>query len=108
MSYQGDNRRQTDRTHVHDHLLVADIKSMDEQTTTQGMIVNSSANGVQISLPAEITANSKVEIALTNQAENSVWKSKKYMGKVCWCQPDGSVDGLFNAGIQFVELLSVM
>lgn len=107
MNYRGENRRQHERRAVNDALMISVIKLLPSGTTIQAMIVNSSAHGIQISLAREIAVHDKVEIAINNQLENSLWRKKCYAGRVCWCMPDDHIEDLFNAGILFLELQSV-
>ncbi len=104
MTYPAKNRRQHERFTVRENLLVANIKLVGTGNPRQAMIVNSSINGVQVSISYELRSGDEIEITLINQDEKSLWKSKQFLGRVCWCTPDSQVDTVFNAGIQFMEL----
>jgi hypothetical protein len=81
--FLSERERTTNRkTRLH-HLKGAERRTTDGQPVIQRMIAHANANGVQISLPAGIAAHARIEFLLSNQAENSAWKSKKFLGRVC-------------------------
>ena len=68
------------------------------------MVVDSSSNGVLVSLPKDIPPKTKAEISITNQTEDGPFESREYIGKVCWSKPDEFLANTYNIGIEFLDL----
>jgi hypothetical protein len=98
-----EDKRRHQRMLVEEVLRSAVITPVDDEKEIWGMIINRSDYGVQVSIPIELAAGSKVEIATNLRDEDGTWEQQQYIGRVCWCNPDPLLEEACNVGIEFLD-----
>jgi hypothetical protein len=98
-----EEKRRYQRTLVEEVLRSAVIKPVNDKGEIWGMIINRSDHGVQVSIPIELAAGSKVEITTSLRDKDGTWDQQQHIGRICWCNPDTLLDEACNVGIEFVD-----
>ena len=98
-----EEKRRYQRTLVEEILRSAVIKPVGDEEEIWGMIINRSDHGVQVSIPIELAAGSKVEITTNLRDEDGSWDQQQHIGRICWCNPDTLMDEACSVGIEFVD-----
>ena len=79
------------------------LEPEDEDISILGMIIDSSKTGVQLTVPQEITPETKVRISLSSGPTEDNYKTTEFSGIVRWCRQNELAENTYDIGIEIKQ-----
>lgn len=89
-----------------DVLISASLIPVGTDVEIFGFVVDTSAQGFQISIPKEIAPQTTVKLTITRLSEDAPWESEDFIAKIRWCRQDEFLTS-FNVGVEIMNLALV-
>lgn len=84
-------------------LITVVLELQDEDTTILGMIIDSSKNGVQLTVPQKLAPQTVVRISLSAGPTEDNYKTTEFSGIVRWCKPNELAESTYDIGIEIKD-----